>query len=81
MLCLRLRPDRALRQIADYSCRLNVDESEPGKEGGGIYQFSAGACLRRQLDEADRRGRILDMAMSGHHGHPAGQALGKCAAG
>ena len=29
MLRFDFAPDRALRQIADYSCRLNVDESNP----------------------------------------------------
>ena len=34
-------PDRALRQIADYSCRLNRRRDKRGKEGGGVHQFPA----------------------------------------
>ena len=29
-------PDRALRQIADYSCRLIVDEFNPEKKGDNV---------------------------------------------
>ena len=32
-------PDRALRQIADYSCRLNVDESNPEKKVEEFIHF------------------------------------------
>jgi hypothetical protein len=32
-------PDKALRQIADYSCRLNVDESNPGKRLKSLSAF------------------------------------------
>lgn len=46
-------PNRALRQIADYSCRLNVNESNPEKKDRRVYQLSASTRLRRQLHEAD----------------------------
>jgi hypothetical protein len=32
-------PDRALRQIADYSCRLNVDESNEEKKVEEFIRF------------------------------------------
>ena len=32
-------PDRALRQIADYSCRLNVNESNPEKKSKNLSNF------------------------------------------
>jgi hypothetical protein len=58
-------PDRALRQIADYSCRLNVDESNPEAKVAEFVKFLpvlayAGSSMI-QIDAAG----ILDMAMSG----------------
>ena len=58
-------PDRALRQIADYSCRLNVDESNPEKKVEDFIHFLPvlaydGSHMKR-IDAAG----ILDMAMSG----------------
>ena len=58
-------PDRALRQIADYSCRLDVSESNPElkvKEFIGFLPVLAydGSSMK-QIDAAG----ILDMAMSG----------------
>lgn len=58
-------PDRALRQIADYSCRLNVDESNPEKKVDEFIHFLPvlaydGSHMKR-IDAAG----ILDMAMSG----------------
>lgn len=58
-------PDRALRQIADYSCRLNVNESNPEKKVAEFIHFLPvlaydGSSMKR-VDAAG----ILDMAMSG----------------
>ncbi|MFO7975018.1 MAG: restriction endonuclease, partial [Candidatus Hydrogenedentota bacterium] len=58
-------PDRALRQIADYSCRLNVDESNPEKKVEEFISFlpvlAYDGSSMKQLDAAG----ILDIAMSG----------------
>lgn len=58
-------PDRALRQIADYSCRLNVDESNPeAKVAEFIHFLPVLAYDGSAMQEIDAAG-ILDMAMSG----------------
>lgn len=58
-------PDRALRQIADYSCRLNVNESNPEKKVEEFINFlpvlAYDGSSMKQIDAAG----ILDMAMSG----------------
>lgn len=58
-------PDRALRQIADYSCRLNVNESNPEKKVeefiGFLPVLAYDGSAMKQIDAAG----ILDMAMSG----------------
>jgi len=58
-------PDRALRQIADYSCRLSVDESNPEKKVEEFISFlpvlAYDGSSMRQIDAAG----ILDIAMSG----------------
>ena len=58
-------PERALRQIADYSCRLNVDESNPEKKVEEFISFlpvlAYDGSSMKQIDAAG----ILDMAMSG----------------
>jgi hypothetical protein len=58
-------PDRALRQIADYSCRLNIDESSPEKKVAEFIRFlpvlAYDGSSMKQIDAAG----ILDMAMSG----------------
>ena len=58
-------PNRALKQVADYSCRLNVDESNPERKVEEFIHFlpvlaSDGSSMR-QIDAAG----VLDMAMSG----------------
>ena len=58
-------PDRALRLIADYSCRLNVEESNPEKKVEEFIRFLPvlaydGSHMKR-IDAAG----VLDMAMSG----------------
>ncbi len=58
-------PDRALRQIADYSCRLNVDESNPeAKVAEFVHFLPVLAYDGSSMKEIDATG-ILDMAMSG----------------
>lgn len=58
-------PDRALRQIADYSCRLNVNEVSPEKKVEEFISFlpvlAYDGSSMKQVDAAG----ILDMAMSG----------------
>ena len=58
-------PDRALRQIADYSCRLNVSESNPEAKVAEFINFlpvlAYDGSSMKQIDAAG----ILDMAMSG----------------
>jgi hypothetical protein len=58
-------PDRALRQIADYSCCLNVDESNPEKKVAEFISFlpilAYDGSSMKQVDAAG----ILDMALSG----------------
>ena len=58
-------PDRALRQIADYSCRLNINESNPEKKVAEFIHFlpvlAYDGSSMKQIDAAG----ILDMAMSG----------------
>lgn len=58
-------PDRALRQIADYSCRLNVNEANPEKKVEEFVSFlpvlAYDGSSMKQIDAAG----ILDMAMSG----------------
>lgn len=58
-------PDRALRQIADYSCRLNVDESNPEAKVAEFIHFlpvlAYDGSAMQEIDAAS----ILDMAMSG----------------
>ena len=58
-------PNRALRQIAEYSCRLNVDETNPEKKVEEFISFlpvlAYDGSSMKQIDAAG----ILDMAMSG----------------
>ena len=58
-------PERALRQIADYSCRLNIDESNPEKKVAEFISFlpvlAFDGSSMKQIDAAG----ILDIAMSG----------------
>ncbi len=58
-------PDRALKQIADYSCRLNVNESNPESKVAEFIHFlpvlAYDGSSMKQIDAAG----ILDMAMSG----------------
>ena len=58
-------PNRALRQIAEYSCRLNVNESNPEKNVQEFISFlpvlAYDGSSMKQIDAAG----VLDMAMSG----------------
>jgi len=58
-------PDRALRQIADYSCQLNINEDNPEKKVAEFIHFlpvlAYDGSSMRQIDAAG----VLDMAMSG----------------
>jgi hypothetical protein len=58
-------PNRALRQIADYSCRLNVDDTNPEKKVAEFISFlpvlAYDGSSMKQVDAAG----ILDLAMSG----------------
>jgi hypothetical protein len=58
-------PDRALRQIASYSCRLNINEANPERKVEEFISFlpvlAYDGSSMKQIDAAG----ILDMAMSG----------------
>jgi hypothetical protein len=58
-------PNRALKQVADYSCRLNVDEANPEKKVEEFIHFlpilAYDGSSMKQIDAAG----VLDMAMSG----------------
>ncbi len=58
-------PNRALRQIADYSCRLNVKDTQPEKKVADFIKFlpvlAYDGSHMKQIDAAG----ILDIAMSG----------------
>ena len=58
-------PDRALKQVADYSCRLNINEDNPETKVGEFIRFlPILAYDGNSMKEIDAAG-ILDMAMSG----------------
>jgi hypothetical protein len=58
-------PERALKQIADYSCRLSIDETNPEKKVeefiGFLPVLAYDGSYMKQIDAAG----ILDIAMSG----------------
>ena len=57
--------DRALRQISDYSCRLNLHEGNPEKKVAEFISFlpviAYDGSTMRQIDAAE----VLDIAMAG----------------
>ena len=57
--------DRALRQISDYSCRLNVNEDNPEKKVAEFIHFlpvlAYDGSAMKQVDAQD----VLDIALSG----------------
>lgn len=58
-------PNRTLRQLSEYACRLNVRERDPEKKVGEFIRFlpvlSYEGNVMRQIDA----GEILEIAMSG----------------
>lgn len=58
-------PERALRQISDYGCRLNINESNPEKKIAEFIHFlPIYAFDGSSMKEIDAAG-VLDIAMSG----------------
>lgn len=58
-------PNRALRQVAEYSCRLNVHESNPERKVAEFIKFLPILAFDgSSMKEIDAAG-VLDMAMSG----------------
>ena len=57
--------DRALRQVADYSCRLNVNEPNPEKKVGEFIQFLPVLAYDGSTMKAIDPSEILDITMSG----------------
>lgn len=57
--------DRALKQISDYSCRLNINESNPENKVADFIKFlpviAYDGSTMRQIDA----GEVLDIAMAG----------------
>ena len=57
--------DRALRQISDYACRLNVDEGDPEKKVADFISFlpvlAYDGSAMKEIDAQD----ILDITMAG----------------
>ena len=58
-------PNRALKQVQEYSCNLNVEETNPEKKVAKFIEFlpilAYGGSSMKEIDAAG----ILDMAMSG----------------
>ena len=57
--------DRALRQISEYSCKLNVDEPNPEKKVGEFIHFLPVLAYDGSSMKQVSASEILDMAMSG----------------
>lgn len=57
--------DRALRQISDYSCRLNVAESNPEKKVGEFIKFLPVLAYDGSKMQQVNAAAILDIAMAG----------------
>lgn len=57
--------DRALRQISDYSCRLNIDENNPEKKVADFIHFlpvlAYDGATMKQINAQD----VLDIALAG----------------
>jgi hypothetical protein len=58
-------PDRALRQIADYSCRLNVDDASPERKVAEFLSFLPVLAYDGSSMKQVNAAGVLDMAMSG----------------
>lgn len=65
MLCFDFALDRALRQISDYSCRLDINESNPEAKVGEFIKFlpvlAYDGSSMKEVDAQD----ILDIALAG----------------
>jgi len=57
--------DRALRQISDYSCRLNVDENNPEKKVAEFISFLPVLAYDGSTMKAINAQDILDIALAG----------------
>ena len=57
--------DRALRQISDYSCRLNISESNPEKKVGEFIHFLPVLAYDGSTMTAVSAADILDITMAG----------------
>ncbi|QIW16081.1 restriction endonuclease [Pasteurellaceae bacterium RH1A] len=58
-------PNRALKQIADYSCQLNTDPISPEQKVKEFIEFLPVLAYDGSAMEAVDAGKLLDMAMSG----------------
>ena len=57
--------DRALKQISDYSCRLNVTETNPEKKVGEFIRFLPVLAYDGSAMQQVNAAQILDIAMAG----------------
>lgn len=57
--------DRALKQISDYSCRLNLDEDNPEKKVAEFTKFLPVIAYDGSTMQQIDAGEILDIAMAG----------------
>lgn len=57
--------DRALRQISDYSCRLNVDETNPEKKVAEFISFLPVLAYDGSTMKVINAQDILDIALAG----------------
>lgn len=57
--------DRALKQISDYSCRLNIDEGNPEKKVAEFISFLPVIAYDGSSMRQINAGEVLDIAMAG----------------
>ena len=57
--------DRALKQISDYSCRLNIDEGSPEKKVAEFISFLPVIAYDGSSMRQINAGEVLDIAMAG----------------
>ena len=57
--------DRALKQIADYSCRLNISESNPEKKVAEFIKFLPAIAYDGSTMRQINAGDVLNIAMTG----------------
>ena len=57
--------DRTLKQISDYSCRLNIDEGNPEKKSAEFINFLPVIAYDGSTMQQVDAGEILDIAMAG----------------